>query len=148
MANIYRTSNSIDRIRDKSETISASTTLSSGQSGTVFLVGTDALTITLPAVGSQGLGSSADAAPAGTQYTFINSGADGNNTITLSPAAADAIFGSIANAAADSVSGGAINKDIVNTKATSNKGDRITIVSDGSTGWYISNGVGIWASEA
>lgn len=139
-------SNSDDKARNVVETISASQTLSVGDSGKTFLVATDALTITLPPVGS--LSASVEQAPAGTEYTFINSGADGNNTITLSPAAADAIFGSIANAAADSVSSGALNKDIVNTKATSNKGDRITIVSDGADGWYISNGVGIWASEA
>lgn len=148
MASTYRTSNSIDRNRDNTETITASTTLSSGQSGTIFFVATDALTITLPPVGAQGLGASADAAPAGTIYTFVNSGADGNNTITLSPNASDAIFGTVPNAAADSVSGGVDDKDIVNTKATSNKGDRITIVSDGSTGWFITSGVGIWASEA
>lgn len=106
------------------------------ESGTTFLVGTDALTITLPATKK------------GAIYTFINSGADGNNLITISPNANDAIFGTIANAAADSVSGGVVDKDFINTKATSNKGDRITLVGDGVDGWYIVEGVGIWASEA
>ena len=118
------------------ETITADATISLDDSGSVFLVGTDALTISLPATQK------------GSTFTFINSGADGNNTITLSPVAADAIFGTIANAAADSVSGGVVDKDIVNTKATSNKGDRITIIGDGVDGWYIVDGVGIWASEA
>lgn len=122
------------------EVISASSTLDINDNGKVFLIATDALTITLPAVGAT--------APSGTVFTFVNSGADGNNIITLSPNASDAIFGTIANAAADSVASGADDKDFVNTKATANKGDRVTLMSDGSTGWYIIGGVGIWASEA
>lgn len=118
------------------ETITASKTLTSSDSGKVFFIGTDALVITLPST------------ELGLSYTFINSGADGNNIITISPAADDAIYGSIANAAADSVSGGVDDKDIINTKATANNGDRITLVADGSGGWYIADGVGIWASEA
>ena len=64
--NIYRTSNSVDRSRDNATTVTASTTLSSGQSGTTFNIATDALVVTLPPVGNQGIGASADAAPAGT----------------------------------------------------------------------------------
>lgn len=116
--------------------IAADATLTAGDSGKVFLVGTDALTITLPATKK------------GLVYTFVNSGADGNNIITISPDADDAIFGSVANAAADSVSGGVDDKDIINTKATANKGDRITLMADGADGWYVLDGVGIWASEA
>ena len=118
------------------ETIIANKTLGLGDSGTVFLVGTDALVVTLPATNK------------GTSFTIVNSGADGNNIITISPNANDAVIGTIANAAADSVSGGADDKDIINTKATANKGDRITLVGDGDAGWYITEGVGIWASEA
>lgn len=118
------------------EEITANVTLGLEDSGTIYLVGTDALTITLPATNK------------GLKFTFINSGADGNNLITISPNADDAIFGTIANAAADSVASGVVDKDIVNTKATSNKGDRITLVGDGADGWYIVEGVGIWASEA
>jgi len=118
------------------ETIIASKTLGLGDSGTIFLVGTDALVVTLPATKK------------GVSFTFVNSGADGNNIITISPNADDAIIGTIANAAADSVSGAVADKDIINTKATANKGDRITLVGDGVDGWYIVEGVGIWASEA
>lgn len=118
------------------EAITASVTLSYEDSGTVFLVGTDALVITLLPT------------KVGVTYTFVNSGADGNNLITLDPNADDAIFGTVANAAADSVSGGALDKDLVNTKATAIKGDSLTIVGDGVDGWYIVGGVGIWASEA
>ena len=116
--------------------ITASTTLDASSSGQDILVGTDALTITLPAASTAGL-----------RYTFINTGADNAVALTLSPAATDAIIGTIANAAADSVSSGVVNKDIVNTKATANKGDRISLISDGGTSWYIIGGVGIWASE-
>lgn len=116
--------------------ITASATLGLGDSGTVYLVGTDALVVTLPATKK------------GAKFSFINSGADGNNIITISPNANDAIIGSIANASADSVASGVADKDIINTKATSNKGDRITLVGDGVDGWYIVEGVGIWASQA
>jgi hypothetical protein len=111
-------------------------TLINEESGNIFLIGTDALAITLPATKK------------GVSYTFINSGADGNNLITISPNEDDAIFGTVANATADSVSGGVDDKDIINTKATANKGDRITLIGDGDSGWYITEGVGIWASEA
>jgi len=117
------------------ETITADKTLSLDDSGTIFLVGTDALTITLPATNK------------GTIFTFVNSGADGANIITISPNADDGIIGTIANSAADSVASGAADKDLINTKATANKGDRVTLVGDGVDGWYIVDGVGIWASE-
>jgi hypothetical protein len=118
------------------ETIIVSSALSNTDSGTKYLVGTDALVITLPSTKK------------GVEFTIINSGADGANIITISPAAGDAIIGSIANSAADSVSAGVDGKDIINTKATANKGDRITLIGDGASGWYIVEGVGIWASEA
>lgn len=151
MADIYYTSNSNDRNREDVVTITASTTLSSGQSGCIFLVATDALTITLPAVGSLGLGASADAAPAGTKYTFINAGADGNNIITISPAAADGINGTITLAASVVELSGTVNKDLINTKSTATTGNSVTIVSTGTTGttaWMVTSSTGIWASQA
>ena len=123
------------------EVVTADKTLTLDDNGKMLFVGTDALTLTLPAVGEL-------TAPAGTLFTFVNVGADGNNIITVSPAAADAVFGQVANAAADSTASGTDDKDIINTKATANKGDRISLMSDGSTGWFIVGGVGIWASEA
>ena len=121
-------------------------TLTEEDSGKVFIVTADAKTITLPATFTG-------------RYTFINGGADAAVALTISPAAADAIFGSVpasagGNADATTADGlvskasGTDNKDIVNTKATANKGDRITLVGDGSTGWFIAGGVGVWASEA
>jgi hypothetical protein len=149
--NIYYTSNSVDRNREVVETITTSGSLSSAQSGNTLLVGTDALTITLPAVGSLGIGASADAAPAGTTYTFVNSGADGNNIITISPAAADGIAGTITLAASVVQLDGTVNKDAVNTKASALLGDSITIMSTGVTGvsaWVVTASTGIWAQGA
>lgn len=118
-------------------------TLTIADMGTVIKIATDAKVLTLPTIGS-----SPDEAMEGSRITFRNTGADGNNTVTISPVAANRIYGTVANGAADSVASGALDKDIVNTKATANKGDYITLESDGGTGWYIVGGVGIWASEA
>ena len=134
------------------ETLTASKTLDIEDHDKIFFIATDALTMTLPAV-------AAATAPKGMKVTFVNTGADGNNIITISPNASDAIYGSCAasaggNADATTADGlvskasGTDDKDWVNTKATANKGDRVTLVSDGSTGWFIVEGVGIWASEA
>lgn len=114
-------------------------TLTEDDSGKTLNIATDAKVFTLPAITASNLGM---------KFSFRNTGADGNNTVTLSPAATDAIHGSIANAAADSVASGVVNKDLVNTKATANKGDWVTIVAVSLTEWYITGGVGIWASEA
>jgi hypothetical protein len=118
------------------EEITDDKTLTAEDSNKVFLVGTNGKTITLPATA------------AGLKYTFINSGADDAVAITLSPQSVDAIMGTIPNAEGDSISGGTDGKDFVNTQGTANKGDRITIIADGSEGWYITEGVGIWASES
>lgn len=111
------------------ETITASVTLSYSDSGKIFLVGTDALTITLPAT------------KAGVRYTFVNSGDDGDVLITVSPNASDKIMGTIAAVSMTASDGG----NLTNTKADANKGDWATIVGDGSDGWYIIGGDGVWA---
>jgi len=111
------------------ETVTASTTLSYGDSGKVFLVGTDALVITLPAT------------KAGIRYTFVNSGADDAVLITVSPNASDKIIGTIAAVSMTASDDG----DLTNTKSGANKGDWVTIVGDGSDGWYIVGGDGVWA---
>ena len=123
-------------ILDGVEVISADRTLTVEDSGKTFLVATDALTITLPATAY------------GVEYEFINTGADGNNTITVSPNAADAIQGSFSNAGQNIEMTGTDDKDIVNTKATAKTGDRLSIIGDGSTGWQIKSGIGIWTEES
>ncbi len=139
MSQTITTSNSVLRARSKQETLTTTQDISANQAGSEFNIATDAKVMTLPAI---------DANNIGMELTFRNTGADGNNTITLSPAAADGINGTIANAAADSVASGTANKDLVNTKATANKGDWCTIKAIAAGAWYITGGVGIWASEA
>jgi len=139
MSTTITTSNSVLRARSKQETLTTTQDISANQAGSEFNIATDAKVMTLPAI---------DANNIGMELTFRNTGADGNNTITLSPAAADGINGTIANAAADSVASGTANKDLVNTKATANKGDWCTIKAVAAGAWYITGGVGIWASEA
>jgi len=107
-------------------------------SGTNFMIGTDAKTFTLPA---------ASASTKGVWYTFTNIGADGNNIVTISPAAADYIAGTITLAASVVDIGVVVNKDLINTKATSITGDSVTIICDGVDGWYVTASTGIWASE-
>ena len=111
------------------ETITASKTLDYSDSGKVFLVGTDALTITLPAT------------KAGVRYTFINSGDDDAVLITVDPNDSDKIIGTIAAVSMTASDDG----DLTNTKSGANKGDWVTIVGDGDAGWYITGGDGVWA---
>jgi hypothetical protein len=118
------------------QVITADKTLTKDDSGKTFLVGTDALTITLPAT------------IAGFHVTFINSGAAGNNIITISPQAADGIAGTITLAASVVTRVGTVDTDLVNTKATSTKGNAVSLVGTGVTGtgaWYITGSTGIWA---
>ena len=132
-AEVYdlKTSNPTTVIVDK--------TLTEDESGQTFNIATDAKTFTLPLISATNLG---------TKYRFRNTGADAAVALTISPNALDAIHGTVANAAADSVAGGAVNKNLVNTKTTANKGDWIEIEAVAATEWYITGGVGIWASEA
>jgi hypothetical protein len=121
------------------ETLTTSTSLDAGDSNKTFLIGTDALVITLPAT------------VAGLRYTFINSGADGNNIMTISPAAADGIAGTITLAASVVQLDGTVNKDAVNTKATALLGDSITLIGSGVTGtgaWFVEGSAGIFAQGA
>ena len=111
------------------ETVTESRTLNYTDSGKVFLVGTDALTITLPAT------------KAGVRYTFVNSGADDAVLITVDPNDSDKIMGTIAAVSMSASDDG----DLTNTKSGANKGDWCTIVGDGSDGWYIVGGDGVWA---
>ena len=117
------------------QSITASTTLVAGDSGKVFTVATDALVITLPAC------------EAGLKFTFVNTGADGNNIITLSPQSTDGIWGTITLSGSVVDLGGVANKDLINTKGTAIKGDSVTLVSDG-TDWFVTASTGIWAAES
>lgn len=136
---ISNTSNDVLYARNSQNTITASTTLTEADAGKSFNIATDALVVTLPLIEADSIGM---------EFTFRNTGADGNNIITLSPASADSINGTIANSAADSVASGVVNKDLINTKATANNGDWVKLRAVSTTKWYIEGGVGIWASQA
>lgn len=126
----------VDGIGRNIETLTASTTLTAVDSGKVFLIGTDALTVTLPATVK------------GLTFEFINIGAAGNNIITISPAAADGIAGTVTLASTVVTRVGTVNTDLVNTKASSTLGDSVKIVGTGTTGtgaWFIEHSTGIWA---
>jgi hypothetical protein len=133
MSTISTTSNDIVYVQAAQETVSGSADIKAGSAGVDQNVATDALVNTLPKI---------EAGDLGLTFLFRNTGADGNNTITLSPNAADAIHGTIANSAADSVAGGVVNKNFVNTKATANKGDYVILRAVALTEWYIIGGVG------
>ena len=124
---------------DNVEIITTNKTLTVEDSGKTFMVATDALVVTLPSTIK------------GLEYTFMNSGADANNIITVSPATADGVAGTITLASSVVELSGVVNKDLVNTKASSISGDTCTIVGTGTAGvtaWLAKSSTGIWASEA
>tara|TARA_B100000470_G_scaffold213572_1_gene194192 strand:+ start:1547 stop:1948 length:402 start_codon:yes stop_codon:yes gene_type:complete len=129
------TSNSVLRARSKQETLTTTQDINTNQAGSEFNIATDAIVMTLPAITANNIGM---------EFTFRNTGADGNNIITLSPASSDAFNGTIAAVQA----GGVVDKDLINTKATANKGDWCTIKAIALTAWYITGGDGVWASES
>ena len=139
MATYIDTSNDIVFNQVRQNTITTSVSIAAGDAGIDQNIATDALVISLPQINSGNLALT---------YLLRNTGADGNNIITLSPASTDSVNGSIANAAADSVAGGVANKDWINTKATANKGDWCRLKAVATTTWYVTGGVGIWASES
>tara|TARA_R110000737_G_scaffold322953_3_gene335439 strand:- start:2137 stop:2544 length:408 start_codon:yes stop_codon:yes gene_type:complete len=135
MSTTTTTSNDVLRARSKQETLIITQDISANEAGTEFNIATDAKVMTLPTITAETIGM---------ELTFRNTGADGNNIITLSPAATDAIHGTIAAVS----SGGVDNKDWINTKASANKGDWVTLKAVALTDWYITGGDGVWASEA
>lgn len=113
-------------------------TLTTAQSGGIFTVGVDEKTITLPSTAK------------GLRYTIVNTGAAANNIIAISPAAADGIAGTFTLASSVVVADGTVNKDIINTKASANPGDYVTLFGTGTAGktaWIIVGSSGIWARE-
>jgi hypothetical protein len=139
MAVIENTSNDTLRVRRTQNTITTSVTHTEADAGQDYNIATDALVITLPLIDSDNIGMA---------FTYRNTGANGNNIITLSPASADGINGRVATAAADSTASGVVNKDWINTKATAKLGDYVRIRAVALTKWFIEDGQGVWASEA
>ena len=76
----------------------------------------------------------------GNTVTFVNMADDGEAECSISPAAVDSM--TYAGSAVD-------DKDLINTKATSKKGDSVTLASlDGTVSWQVVAVRGIWAKEA
>lgn len=135
MSTTITTTNDVLRARSEQTTISTTSDVKANQAGGEFNIATDAIVISLPEINANNIGM---------EFTFRNTGADGNNIITISPAASDAIHGTVAAIQ----SGGVDNKDWINTKATANKGDWCTIKAVALTDWYLTGGDGVWASES
>ena len=102
--------------------------INNGDSGKTLLSNTKDVVFTLPSIA------------VGNVYTFVNTGADGQNNLTISPASIDGIL----------YLGGLVdNKDLVNTLATSKVGDYVTIASLNSiVFWTVVDVQGVWAKEA
>lgn len=109
------------------ETVSDNKTLDALDQGKVFFVDTDAKAITLPAVAKMG-------------FRIVNAGAYGAVLVTVSPNANDGIGGPDLTTVDD--------KDLLNTKATANRGDMVDIEYGDATGWTVTRMVGTWAKEA
>ena len=104
------------------------TVVISTDSGKTFLSNTKDVVFTLPAIAI------------GNVVTFVNTGADGQNNLTISPNSSDGILylGSLTD-----------NKDLINTQATSKVGDYVTIASLNSTAhWTVVDVQGVWAKES
>lgn len=108
------------------ETISANKTLDAEDCGKLFWVDTDAAVITLPAI-ADGLGGP----------VIVNGGSYGTVAVTISPAAADKIHAPDITAADDT--------DLVNTKSTAQRGDRVKIDLGDADGYVVTEMVGTWA---
>jgi hypothetical protein len=120
----------VDAIPDGASTsaITTDSTLTSDDSGLYLMVTSDA-TITLPAT------------DVGVHYNIVNAAPANTITLAVSPNASDRIMGADFSDVAD-------DKDIQNTKATSKQGDRVKLQADGSDGWFITELVGTWTTEA
>ena len=127
-------------------TVDENITIEKVDSSIVVNANVDGQVTTLPKIDSTNLG---------TRVRLRNIGDDGAFAVSVSPNEDDSIHGTIANAAADSVASGVADKDLVNTKATANKGDYVDLeagsyddTGDGAGEWFIVGGVGVWASES
>ena len=102
--------------------------INNGDCGKTLLSNTKDVVFTLPSIAI------------GNVYTFVNTGADGQNNLTISPVSIDGILyaGSLTD-----------NKDLINTQATSKVGDYVTLAALNSTVfWTVVDSQGLWAKES
>jgi len=110
------------------EVKSANYTLDAQDTGKLICVDTDAFTLTLPAI-ADGLSG----------VRILNIGAYGAIAVTISPNASDMILGPDIT--------GADDKDLVNTKATAQRGDFVNLEFGDSDGYAVSAIRGVWARQ-
>lgn len=108
------------------ETVSGAKTLDVQDTAKVFFVTADAGVITLPAV-------------EGMAFRVVNAGAYGTVLVTISPNVNDMIEGPDL--------AGVDDKDLLNTKATANRGDYADLEYADANGWFVHKLVGTWAKE-
>lgn len=143
-ASLHMDGNAIYHVRSLFTDKTTDYTVESDDCGATLVTNDDNRVFTLPAVatGNQGC-----------HVVIVNTAADAQAKISISPNANDAIFGTCCGpgpgnvpqcTAFDEVD----NKDIINTKATQHRGDYIRLISDGSAGWYTISCEGVWASES
>ena len=102
--------------------------INNGDSGKTLLSNTKDVVFTLPSIA------------VGNVFTFVNTGADGQNNLTISPQGIDGILylGSLTD-----------DKDVINTQGTSKVGDYVTIASLNSVVfWTVVDVQGVWAKES
>lgn len=121
--------------------VDSAKTLTIADSGYVQNCIADNVVITLPATATMGVwvvrngGVPATSGPTG-------SGANGTAKISISPNSADKIQGGVDGTATD-------DKDLINTKATSQVGDEVTLFNVAETnGPIVAEVRGVWAREA
>ena len=106
---------------------SSYTVVISTDSGKTFISNKDGVVFTLPSIAI------------GNVFTFVNTAADGVNTLTVSPNSSDGIL--YLGALTD-------DSDVINTKSTSKVGDYVTIASLNSTAfWTVVDVQGVWAKS-
>lgn len=110
--------------------VTTDTTLAVGDVGKLLKVtaSTDVV-ITLPAT------------TVGYKFDIVNwKDRDGSIKTSISPESNDKIMG-VGNSGTD-------DKDMINTKSTSQKGDSVSLLADGSSGYYVQRATGTWAFES
>lgn len=111
------------------ETKSGAYTLDAQDTGKTIWVDTDAFALTLPAIATELSG-----------VKIVNGGAFGTIAVTISPNAVDGIQAPDLTATDD--------KDLINTKATANRGDYVVIDQGSTAAWHVTEMKGTWAKEA
>lgn len=116
-------------------TPTVSATLTHDDCGKTYLIGTDALTMTLPA----GI--------AGCTFEFINIGAAGAAILDVKAPATAAFYGNLYNGTSVTVITSSTGSTLSNTKATAKTGDSVRLISISSGSYIISRNSGTWTTK-